>query len=49
MKDYIENITKTKKGNFYLGCHFQEIVLLPDPCLNFLQINWTKSKTYIKN
>jgi hypothetical protein len=37
MKYYMENITKTKKGNFYLGCHLKEIVLLLDPGLNFLQ------------
>jgi hypothetical protein len=45
MKDYIENITKTRKGNFYLGRHFKEIVLLPNPRLNFPQTNWTKNKT----
>ncbi len=35
MKD-MENMTETRKGNFYLGRHLKETVLLLDPHLNFL-------------
>jgi hypothetical protein len=46
----MQNITKNKDMfRVYLGRHLKEVVISPNPHLNFLQIAWTKNKMNIKN